>query len=45
MMVVKESEYTGYLCFETLTQAPYEEALIDCSMLTESEISIVKQYV
>lgn len=45
MMVVQESEYTGYLCFETLTQAPYEEALIDYTMLTESEINFVKQYV
>lgn len=45
MMVVQESQYPGYLCFETLTQAPYEEALIDYAMLTESEITFVNQYI
>lgn len=38
MMVVQESEYEGYLCFETLTQVPYEESLIDVTLLTDAEL-------
>lgn len=37
LMVVQESEYAGYLCFETLTQVPYEDSLIDIELLTEAE--------
>lgn len=37
MMVVQKSEYEGYLCFETLTQVPYEKDLIEDKLLTENE--------
>lgn len=37
MMVVQESKYEGYLCFETLTQVPYDRALIDDSLLSDEE--------
>jgi Xaa-Pro aminopeptidase len=37
LMVVQESEHAGYLCFETLTQVPYEESLIDIALLTDAE--------
>ena len=39
LMVVQESEHEGYLCFETLTQVPYEESLIDVALLTEVELN------
>lgn len=45
MMVVQESIHEGYLCFETLTDVPYEEALIDYALLTKDEINVLKQYV
>ncbi|MDP3936006.1 MAG: M24 family metallopeptidase [Alphaproteobacteria bacterium] len=38
MMVVQESTHEGYLCFETLTQVPYEESLIDVTLLTDAEL-------
>lgn len=39
LMVVQESEHEGYLCFETLTQVPYEDSLIDVALLTDVEIN------
>ncbi len=39
MMVVQKSEHDGYLCFETLTQVPYEESLIDLALLTDAELN------
>lgn len=44
MMVVKESHHPGYLCFETLTQVPYEETLIDFSLLNEAELKFIQQF-
>lgn len=44
MMVVKESQHDGYLCFETLTRVPYEEDLIDDTMLTDEERFFIGQY-
>jgi Xaa-Pro aminopeptidase len=44
LMVVKESQYNGYLCFETLTQVPYEERLIETSLLTEAELTYIQQF-
>jgi Xaa-Pro aminopeptidase len=43
MMVLKESHYQDYLCFETLTQVPYEEKLIDTSLLSEAELNFIQQ--
>lgn len=37
LVLVKQSEYSGFLCFETLTQAPYDSDLIDESLLTGEE--------
>lgn len=42
MMVVTESVHPGYLCFETLTQVPYEEKLIDRSLLSDAEINFIE---
>lgn len=39
MMVVQESKYEGYLCFETLTQVPYEKDLIDDALLNDEELN------
>jgi len=44
LMVVQESKHEGYLCFETLTQVPYESTLIDYTLLTDAERNIVFSY-
>lgn len=44
MMVVKASQHRDYCCFETLTQAPYEEKLIDQSLLNAAESNFVHQF-
>lgn len=44
MMLVKESKFAGFLCFETLTRVPYEQALIDESLLTEAESDYLEAY-
>ena len=44
MMVVTESHHKGYLCFETLTHAPYEESLIDFNLLSESELTFIQRF-
>jgi Xaa-Pro aminopeptidase len=43
LMVVQDSEYEGYLCFETLTKVPYEESLIDTTLLTDAELQFLKK--
>lgn len=44
MMYAKESKYTGFLEFEMLTLAPYSKELIIQEMLTEDELSYLKEY-
>jgi Xaa-Pro aminopeptidase len=44
LVVVKEAEKKGFLCFETLTQVPIDRKLIDVSMLTGDEIAWVNNY-
>lgn len=41
LVLVKESKHEGFLCFETLTQAPYDERLIDFSLLNDLEIQML----
>lgn len=45
LMVVQESQYEGYLCFETLTQVPYETSLIDDSLLNDEERKYINTYI
>ncbi len=44
MMVVVESHHNGFLQFETLTKAPYENALIDQELITSSERAYLDSY-
>jgi len=44
MMYAKESQYPGFLEFEMLTLVPYSKDLIIQEMLTEDELSYLKEY-
>lgn len=44
MMYAKESKHTGFLEFEMLTLVPYSKELIIIKMLTEEELSYLKEY-
>lgn len=44
LIMVKQSDKPGFLCFETLTLAPYDRDLIDTSLLTPQEIKWVNDY-
>lgn len=44
MMYAKESKHTGFLEFEMLTLVPYSKELIIIKMLTEDELSYLKEY-
>lgn len=44
LVAVKESEFEGFLEFETLTLFPYEPDLIDPTMLTRKELSWLEDY-
>ncbi len=44
LIVSRESEHKGFLCFETITLYPFEHHLIDVSLLTKEEISWIDKY-
>ena len=44
LVLVSDGEETDMLQFETVTYAPYDRSLIDLSMLSEKELSWLKQY-
>lgn len=44
MMYAKESKHPGFLEFEMLTLVPYSKELIIVEMLTENELSYLKEY-
>jgi len=44
LIVCQESEYEGYLCFETVTLYPFEHDLIDISLLTKEEVLWINNY-
>ncbi|MEM6339051.1 MAG: M24 family metallopeptidase C-terminal domain-containing protein, partial [Pseudomonadota bacterium] len=44
MMYAKESKHQGFLEFEMLTLVPYSKELIILEMLTEDELSYLKEY-
>lgn len=44
MMVVVPSAFDGYLCFETLTLAPFELSLIDIEALAPDDLTWLRSY-
>lgn len=44
LQLVKESSYQGFLGFESLTLVPYDSSLIERSLLTQPELSWLKEY-